>query len=232
MVKIACMSDIHNRQKKIVCPEADILVIAGDLTGMGETREIAEFGKWLKDTPYAHKIVVAGNHDWGFQRNKDAARKAIGDGENGVIYLEDSGVEIEGLKFWGSPWQPEFCNWAFNVDYDYMHDWEKSKILKPNQKGPRTDKALQEYWSMIPEDTDVLITHGPPYMMLDKCPDGRAGGSRSLWERVLDVRPELHVFGHIHHSRGVKQFDGITFVNASICDEQYRPFNEVIVIEL
>lgn len=238
MTTIACMSDIHNRQGKFICPPADILVVAGDLTSMGEGHEIRNFGKWLAETPYRYKIVVAGNHDWGFQRNDVRSREFLGDGKNGVIYLRDSGVTIadpditnHAIKFWGSPWQPEFCGWAFNVDHDTVAGYEEWARGRSATMAP-PPITLEDYWAGIPDDTNVLITHGPAAGMLDECPDGRKVGSRSLWDRIMKVRPKLHVCGHIHHSRGIVHFDGITFVNAAICDELYRPVNPVQVIEL
>jgi Icc-related predicted phosphoesterase len=210
-MKIVCISDTHCRLRKISVPEGDILVHAGDLTFQGTITEISqelrEFERIAKN--FKAVFYVAGNHDWLGEYNSSLLRQMCKD--VGVTYLQDEWAIHEGLVIYGSPWQPEFCDWAFNVP-----------------RGPK----LAEKWAQIPDKVDVLVTHGPPAKILDKTPRGEAVGCEDLFQRVMQVRPQLHVFGHIHHSYGVHHFDGITFVNASICTEQYRPTNEPIVIEL
>jgi len=143
--------------------------------------------------------------------------------EPDVIYLQDSGCEIEGLRFWGSPWQPWFMDWAFNL--------------------PRKGEKLRAKWNLIPMDTDVLITHGPPYGVLDEvrprmtawgpAEEGSGHlGCEELAIRLAAVRPRVHVFGHIHDGYGIHKQAGTTYVNASICTEEYRPTNPPIVIDL
>jgi hypothetical protein len=127
------------------------------------------------------------------------------------VYLQDEAVEIEGLRIWGSPWQPEFLDWAFNL--------------------PR-GAALREKWDRIPSGTDVLITHGPPQGVLDRVDEGRREGCADLLNAVARVRPRLHLFGHIHEGYGCLERDGTTFVNASICDRAYRPVNPPVVVDL
>jgi len=134
--------------------------------------------------------------------------------ERGITYLQDSGCEIEGVKFWGSPWQPWFFDWAFNLE---------------------RGEQLRRKWALIPDDTDVLITHGPPAGILDLCPDGRRVGCGDLRLRVEQIEPMAHIFGHIHHSAGqVEPLVGrrTRFINAAICDESYLPTNPVQVIGL
>jgi len=110
------------------------------------------------------------------------AKKLGGLLKNATCYLENSGVEIDGVKFWGSPWQPEFFNWAFNL--------------------PR-GRRLAEIWALIPDDTEVLITHTPPYGILDRVDSGEHVGCEDLRRALQRVKPKVHVFGHIHEDRGV-----------------------------
>jgi Icc-related predicted phosphoesterase len=189
-------------------PDGDILIHAGDATIRGTIDEIVFFSDWFARLPHRHKIFVAGNHDWLFQINNRLARTLLDDE---IIYLQDSMVEIEGLKIYGSPWQPWFFDWAFNL--------------------PR-GAPLAEKWKLIPGDTEVLITHGPPFGILDFPPGETSVGCEMLRLRVEEIRPKLHVFGHIHHSYGTKEKFGVKFVNASICDEAYEPTNAPPVFDL
>ena len=212
-MRICCISDTHCQAKKIVMPDADILVHAGDALGRGEMSELAVFCDWMdRQRQYDHIIFVAGNHDGCFQDEltSNQARKMIAGA--GVTYLQDDSVTIEGVKFYGSPWQPEFCNWAFNLPRGHM---------------------LREKWKMIPDDTNVLVTHGPPHMIGDTVVDGRNEGCRDLRTRIDELQHlKLHVFGHIHHSAGLYTMIGKPFVNAAICNERYAPVNPPIVVDI
>ena len=210
-MKVVLVSDTHRFHDDLELPEGDMLIHAGDFCGHGSPVQVSDFARWLEGQDYKYKIVIAGNHDELFEHYPDA-RKLLE--ERGITYLQDSGTTIEGLYFWGSPWQPEFCNWAFNL--------------------PR-GKALAKKWAMIPESVDVLITHGPPYSILDQidkrnCPEHL--GCHDLYDRVKIVKPKLHVFGHIHGSAGQEVRGDTLFVNASICDERYDPINPPIVVDL
>ena len=221
-LKVVCISDTHNMHDQIDLPPGDILVHAGDATGRGRVEELEEYNRWLGSIKHKYRyiVIIAGNHDWLFERDQAAARKIM----TNAIYLEDELVEIEGRRIYGSPHQPEFCNWAFNV--------------------PR-GKPLAEKWAKIPENLDLLITHGPPHGLLDTLrrmtisdEKGRPVygeecvhlGCEDLYQSVMAKKPKNHVFGHIHDGYGMLQIDGTTFVNASICTEQYRPINKPIVI--
>ncbi len=211
MPRIVCLSDTHNFHEQIRVPDGDILIHAGDATGRGTIAEIERFNFWLAKLPHEHKIFVAGNHDWLFETNNLTARRLLDDS---IIYLEDSAVEIESLKIYGSPWQPRFYDWAFNLN---------------------RGAEMAEKWRMIPANTDVLITHGPPNGVLDEVPRQyfvENTGCEELRKRVESVRPKLHVFGHIHCGYGqIEQF-GVKFVNASNCNEEYQPVNAPVVIDL
>lgn len=205
-MRLVCLSDTHNLHDALDVPDGDILLHAGDFTGRGTESEIASFGAFLAGLPHRHKIVIAGNHDFLFERDRVRAQELLGD----VTYLQDERADIEGLVIWGSPWQPWFCDWAFNLE---------------------RGAPLVQKWSLIPGDTDVLITHGPPHGTLDRTQRGEHVGCAALTEAVVRVVPKLHVFGHIHEDRGTLRADSTLFVNASNCDLHYRPVNAPVVID-
>jgi predicted phosphohydrolase len=190
MVRIVCVSDTHANHHKTLVPDGDVLLHAGDLTRHGDLADVDEFNRWLGTLPHPHKVVIAGNHDFCFQEQAARARARI----TNALYLEDEAVRVAGLKVYGSPWQPWFGGWAFNLP-----------------RGP----DLAAVWAKIPDDTDILVTHGPPEGILDKTKRGELAGCRDLLARVKEVRPRLHVFGHIHEAAGRLDVDGTTFVNAS-----------------
>jgi len=211
MPKIVCLSDTHNYSQQIVVPDGDILIHAGDATIQGSIQEIVLFNHWFRNLPHAHKIFVAGNHDWLFETNNHYARTLL---DSSIHYLQDSSIEIGGLKIYGSPWQPRFFDWAFNL-----------------MRGAE----LAEKWKLIPEDTDILITHGPPFGILDEVPRQdfiENTGCEELRKRVETIKPKLHIFGHIHCGYGTTEKFGVKFVNASNCDESYEPTNAPVVIDL
>jgi Icc-related predicted phosphoesterase len=209
MRRVVCISDTHNRQRAFAVPDGDVLVHAGDLTGRGSVAEIAAVNRWLGGLPHPHKVVIAGNHDFLFERESALARSLLTD----ALYLEDSGAELAGLRIWGSPWQPWFQDWAFNL--------------------PR-GKALPKRWERIPEGLDILVTHGPPMGILDRTAAGEHVGCEELRARLAAMKapPRLHVFGHIHEAHGIHRAPRTTFVNASVCDLSYRPVHEATVVEL
>ncbi len=214
-MRIVCLSDTHNCNEQIDVPDGDILIHSGDATVMGTVEEIKRFDEWFRDLPHRRKIFVAGNHDWLFERNNELARTLL---NAKIIYLQDSLAEIDGLKIYGSPWQPRFFDWAFNL-----------------MRGPE----LAAKWKLIPDDIDILVTHGPLHGILDLVP--RQGwdentGCEELRKRVEQIaelgRLKLHVFGHIHCGYGTHEEFGVKFVNASTCDEQYNPTQPPIVIDI
>lgn len=179
---------------------------AGDATMMGRPGEIAAFDRWLGTLPHKHKIFVAGNHDWLFQLDPAKARSLI----TNALYLEDAEAVVEGLRIWGSPWQPMFMDWAFNLP-----------------RGPR----LAQKWALVPAGIDILITHGPPWGILDRVLHGEKVGCADLLRELARIRPKLHLFGHIHEGYGRDARDDTVFVNASICTADYRPTQPPIVID-
>ena len=190
MTRIVCISDTHNLQGKITVPDGDILVHAGDIGAESHVSAVANLDYWFGQLPHKHKIIIPGNHDFWIRDHQ----QYVVDSMQHATMLIDKEITVEGLKFWGSPWQPWFHDWAWNL--------------------PR-GKALEQVWSLIPDDTDVLITHGPPRNILDKVRYGGNEGCDDLRKRVFEVKPKLHVFGHIHEGYGQEEIDGIQFVNAS-----------------
>ena len=215
MKRIVCISDTHEKHAQVVVPEGDILIHAGDSTFCGEFHAVASFAAWLKQQPHQHKLVIAGNHELSFQTpHREIMINLLR--EAGAIYLEDSAYEIDEILFYGAPWQPEFFNWAFNL--------------------PRDGKDLENKWSKIPEKTNVLITHGPPYGILDGVQEQDRGpqGCKKLKKRVMRL-PNLkcHIFGHLHHDGGkTLTVAGVQFVNAAICTDAYNPTNLPVVIDI
>lgn len=227
-MKLVCVSDTHGNLKDISLPEGDVLILAGDilnnyvrgspdLDATLQEAELRTLDEYIGTLKYKKAILVPGNHDWIFEKTWWA-----GPNLKNIKYLHDNKLEFEGISFYGSGWQPEFCGWAFNV--------------------PRNSAKLKHYWTMIPEGVDVLITHTPPYGTLDQIdPVGNAFQSRDLehlgcellTKRLEVVKPRVHIFGHIHGSYGTTQRDNTLYINAAICTESYRPTNkpQVVVIE-
>ena len=207
-MRIVCLSDTHNCNNLIDVPDGDILIHAGDATIQGTIHEIVLFDEWFSNLPHKYKVFVAGNHDWLFETYNSHARKILSDK---IIYLQDASVKIEDLKIYGSPWQPRFFDWAFNLN---------------------RGAEIAEKWKLIPPDTDILITHGPPFGILDETPRNDFAGCEELRKKVEQIKPQLHIFGHIHYAYGKIEKFGTTFINASNCDESYEPTNLPMVIDL
>lgn len=205
-MRIVFLSDTHGLHDQVEVPEGDLLLHAGDLTGRGRLEELAAAADWLRSLPHRHKVLIAGNHDFCLEQQPQAARALL----HGLTYLEDESCQCEGLKIYGSPWQPWFHDWAFNL---------------------RRGEPLRRVWAGIPEDTEILMTHGPPEGILDRCLDGREVGCQQLLQRVQEIRPRLHLFGHIHEAYGQKTVDETLFVNGSACTLQYKPVQKPWVLE-
>lgn len=208
---IDCISDLHGFYPEL--EGGDLLIIAGDLTANDSEAAYLKFFDWLSDANYSKKIVVAGNHDNKIQEGIIEIR-SVGP----ISYLCDSGTEFEGLKIWGSPWTKTFLGMnpnckAFTVD---------------------TEEELAEKWALIPADVDILVTHSPPYGILDKTRRGEHVGSLSLRNEVMGrINPKLHVLGHIHGCGGRDMKTSIThYINASLLDDFYEPVNKPIRVIL
>lgn len=219
-MKITFISDTHNKHKFVTddLPGGDLLIHAGDLSSMGYEHEIREFCKWYNNIDnYKHKIFIAGNHDWGFQNNIDVTKEILNSYKT-IDYLQDDSILLGEpnskvmVNIYGSPWQPEFYNWAFNL--------------------PRNGSQLKEKWDNIPSNTDILVTHGPAYGYVDKV-IGRTEnlGCELLTDRIKELKPKIHVCGHIHTGYGYT-FDGYThFINAAVLNESYVYSHKPLTIE-
>lgn len=203
--KLTCVaiSDTHGMYSNINVPDGDVLIHAGDITRHGKLSELNDFNDWLGEQPHKHKIIIAGNHDWCFERQKNESLKIL----TNAIYLEDQSITIEGHNFYGSPWQPTFQHWAFNL-----------------QRG----KEIQKKWQLISNDIDVLITHGPVFGILDKIFSGENVGCEALLSKVEKIKPKVHVCGHIHEGYGEIISQGIKFINASVMNVRYQTTNAPI----
>lgn len=213
-VRVVAISDTHIRLRELAprLPDGDILVHGGDLTGIGSPHQIRLELEALAALPYQDKVFIAGNHDLLFEKNPTYAKSILGEFKT-LTYLEDSAAVVQGVKFYGSPWTPMFCYWAFMID--------------------RMTPELERKWDAIPEDLDVLITHGPPYGILDVSSYTKESvGCELLLQAVEEKKPKFHVFGHIHGSNGVQVGEHTTFINAAICDESYDPEQTIHTFEV
>lgn len=209
--KIVAISDVHEQWHNLVIPECDLLISAGDYSYRGKPNVVRDFHGWLDLQPAKHIISVQGNHEMWVEKHFETA-KAIAQKVCPRVHFIDEGlVEIEGKKIWCSAITPEFNNYAWN----------------------RYPDQIKEHWDKIPLDTDILVTHGPPYMILDYAPICGHVGCPELYQKILELKNlKAHFFGHIHDSHGYKRFNNIDFYNASICTESYNPNNLVTVYEM
>lgn len=208
-MKIVAISDTHGQHAGLKLPPGDILIHAGDVSSRGKPHEIQDFVNWFAQQDYEHKIFIAGNHDFFFEQAPQHEIDLYLRPE--FTYLNDSGITIDGIKIWGSPVQPWFYDWAFN-----------------RQRGADIDK----HWQLIPKDTDVLISHGPPHGILDRTDGGELVGCEMLLKKIEEVKPRFSIFGHIHEAYGMVEKGETTFVNASVLNLQYRLVNEAVEIEI
>jgi hypothetical protein len=221
-VKIVYVSDTHNYHGGVIIPECDLLIHGGDFSGTGLQFELENFFEWFTTQPAKSRVVIAGNHDRSFDPEKNVTGEKprwlvelLEDYKNAGnnYYLENESCEIESLKIWGSPVTPSFGRefWAFNKD---------------------RGSEIAEVWKQIPDNADIVITHGPVYGILDNLMDGQRVGCMDLYKRMLEVLPLFHLSGHIHFANGVKYTEEITYINGAICDESYNPINKPWIITI
>lgn len=226
---IDCISDLHGHYPQL--DGGDLLIIAGDMTKNDHVKSWLEFYKWLEKQNQKYKkcVCIAGNHDNFFSQsisNKEAEEMGI-PCDGFLDYLCDSGTEFDGLKIWGSPWTKSFEGMNPKCKYFTLD----------------TEEELAEKWALIPENTDILITHGPPLGIMDKVENFFEGkieytGSSSLHKLFYyeQLMPKLHIFGHIHEGHGLVEYmqdmPYTKFINCSYVNEKYQPVNKPIRIEL
>jgi len=225
LTKIVCISDTHNFHNDVDVPDGDILIHAGDFTLVGTLNEVLDFNEWLGKLEHNFKIVVAGNHDRCLGDNGILGLKMF----TNAIYLERSGTELMGVKFWGAPMTPAFNGMRGGLTF-YTN----------------SDKEAKRVWGGMPKKLDVLITHGPPKFILDEVqrfgygqtfPAGEETvehcGDGMLASKVIANKPKYHVFGHIHEGYGQFKADyGTKFINCSVVNASYNVVNKPIVINL
>jgi Icc-related predicted phosphoesterase len=208
-LRIVAISDTYGQHRKLNLPEGDVLIHAGDISNKGDDLEIFDFINWFENQNFKSKIFIAGNHDFYFERNtpKEIEKLLPKD----IYYLNDSGVEIGGIKFWGSPITPWFYNWAFN-----------------RHRGI----DIAKHWELIPQDIDVLITNGPMFKRLDENIEGKHVGCKDLFIKSQALNLKAHIFGHIHESYGIVERQNIKFLNASVLNEKYQLVNNPLVLDV
>jgi len=210
-MKIVNISDIHSKYKQIKnLPNGDVIIVSGDITSVGYIHEVKYFLNWFNKLNYKYKIFIAGNHDFLFEEQSSLAKEMINITD--VIYLEDSEIIIDGIKFYGTPVSKPFYDWAFNRD----------------------DERRELHFLNIPHDVDVLITHTPPFSILDMTKNNGNQGCPILLKQFESgrIKPLINVFGHIHEGYGThKKYDTL-FINASILNDKYYLVNKPIVVEI
>lgn len=212
--KIVAVSDLHERWLQVQIPKCDLMIVAGDITFAGDLTKIQDFNNWafgLQDSGNVGEVVViAGNHDRTAATDPETWRTLLPD----VIYLQDEATEVLGLSIYGSPWSPSFFrqNWVFNADRGV---------------------EIRAHWQKIPENLDILVTHGPPYGIGDRVlRNYEHVGCHDLRETILAKKPRVHISGHIHSGYGMGML-GTTFcINASTCNESYQPVNPPVIFEI
>ena len=223
-MRITLISDTHTKHDELSwdpsdLPGGDLLIHAGDIMNSGyNSNDITSFCKWFNGLEqYDHKVFIAGNHDRKFEDKPEQAMEIV-NSYKWIDYLQDETIEVGDddfmAKIYGSPWQPEFYSWAFNL--------------------PKGGPGLMSKWEAIPADTDILITHGPPQDHLDISgpPYNEPHlGCALLREKVDTQPPKIHVFGHIHGGYGYKFHNGTHFFNASILNERYEYVNKPVTFD-
>lgn len=208
-MKFVAISDTHGKHDNLILPPGDMLIHAGDISMKGEEKEVVAFFDWLSQQPFKYKVLIAGNHDFYFEREpEECILKLLPDN---VIYLNDSMATVEGFTIWGSHITPWFFNWAFN-----------------RHRGD----PIRRHWELIPLGIDILLTHGPAFRILDTNTKGQHTGCKDLRLRITDVKPRVHVFGHIHEAYGRVQKPDTLFINASVLNEKYELVNRPVVFEI
>ena len=204
-VRLVLMSDTHGEHRSLHVPNGDFLIHAGDFTLFNRSRAlVCDFDQWLLQLPHRRKVVIPGNHDFKFANA--SWRRLV----SAAIFLLNEATEIDGIRIWGSPLTPS--------------NFESF--------GARAGDDFRWIFSRIPRGTDLVITHGPPWGILDAGErSNRNEGCKHLLEAICRVAPALHVFGHIHHSYGSKWIGRTLFVNAALAGPNYKLVRHPIVIE-
>lgn len=211
-LKICAISDTHNQYRQLKIPECDLLIHAGDETLYGSEDETRDFARWLSEQPARHIVWTPGNHSLGFEEYYPESRQWILEHAPKVNILLHSDVVLEGVRVWGSPATPRFHDWAYNFD---------------------RGEDIREMWDRIPDDTAIVVTHGPPLGLFDRVVRGGFNvGCEDLRKRLERLKPKVHVFGHIHEGYGMRDVDGTTYINAAVVNERCRLINKPVELEI
>ena len=220
-MKVVLISDTHLKTDLSNLEPADLLIHAGDFSMSGTIQETIKFNQHLTAIRDRYKYGIylcGGNHDFIMEQQRGLAVGLL----TACTYLCDEEAVIDGVKFYFTPYVPNLPRWAFH----------------------KNSEGLTRAFASIPDDTNFLVTHGPPHKILDEVPvrgwnqfggdvEGDPVGSVELFDRVMQLKDlKYQTFGHIHESYGEKFFNGVHFINASICDEYYKAVNKPIVVEL
>jgi predicted phosphodiesterase len=199
-VRICVLSDTHELESEIETAPCTLLIHCGDWSFFGRSPKAMDaFNEWLGDQPAKYKVITCGNHEYPIEAEPDKWRRRL---SNATLLLNEA-ITIEGIKLWASPVTP-LRGGAFGI----------------------SDEAEREtLWSTIPDDTDILVTHGPPQGILDG-----GQGCPALRRAVIRVKPKLHCFGHIHSAYGVQPTKNTLFVNAAILDEDGAPSRKLVLL--
>lgn len=214
-MRIVAISDVHNSWGALTIPECDLLISAGDYSMHGHPATVRSYHEWLNEQPAKYIISGQGNHEEWVEKNFLEAKELAREACPRVFFVEEEKIVIEDINIWYSAITPWFHDWAYN-----------------RRAGPE----IEEHWKKIPEDTNILVTHGPPYGILDIVyyPDGVVPKERvgcwTLGAYVKRIKPDLHIFGHIHGSHGEKHEEGTSYYNVAVCDEMYAPTNGITCI--
>jgi Icc-related predicted phosphoesterase len=215
-MKLTFLSDTHGHESDVKIEPCDILIHTGDIDAR-DLVDVKHFHKWFSNQDAKHRVFVPGNHDFFFESHLQLCRDTM----TNTHVLVNQAVEIEGFKFWGSPITPEFFNWAFMAG---------------------RGEEIKQYWDMIPDDTDIILTHGPVYGILDYVDrSAEYVGCKDLSIAVARIQPIIHACGHIHCSYGIdsqiwEPINGkkhkTTFINSALMSERYKLTNKPITIEI
>lgn len=206
-MKFVVIADTHGFHRDLELPQGDVLIHAGDISDQGSKEEVVDFLEWFSAQSHTHKVFIGGNHDIFLDENPVDLLEVL---PANVVYLNNRGYQIDHIKLWGSPTTPDFEDWAFGKYRD--------------------DMAV--HWKYMPDNIDILITHTPPWGILDQSSAWVSLGCKALLEKVKELQPQYHIFGHIHASYGTLKLEETIYMNASILDSYRGPVNAPIVFNI